>query len=190
MKNRRGVTLIEGMVATMILLIGMVGIFQGLIVASTQNASANKRTRAASIAAELTSAVEQYGRINTVALLNLSTVPTGAATPANTNQMSSRHEAAFKSVYDPIAATGVTLKYFFPDSTSPGVAPSNQLQSRTPAFTTEDDKVFQRMVATYTANNVTYVMVVVAWNDTGFVRTVTRSTAFYDSTANLTGIEY
>lgn len=190
MKTRRGVTLIEGMVATMILLIGLVGIFQGMIVASSQNASANKRTRAASIAAELTSAAEMYGRTNTVGLVTLSSVPTGAATPANTNLMSSRHEAAFKSIFDPVAATGVTLKYYFPDSTNPGTLPVNALQSRTPAFTAEDDKVFQRMVATYTANGVTYVMVAVAWNDTGFVKTVTRTTAFYDSTANLTGIEY
>lgn len=182
MRSRRGVTLIEGMVATMILLIGMVGIFQGMVIASTQNASANKRTRASAIANELVGAVDQYGRRQ---MLNLAGyVPAGVDKPANSNVLSTAQKAAL--------AADLSGRLFFPDSEIVGELAANELQRRTPGFTVEDDKTFQRLVAISGDQNSPMVTVVVrvAWNEAGNVKTVTRTTAFYNSSANLTGIEY
>jgi hypothetical protein len=60
-RHARGTTLIEGMVAAGVLVIGLLGTLQALVFASRQNADADKRTRAASVGIHLKSAVEGYG---------------------------------------------------------------------------------------------------------------------------------
>ncbi|HYO74808.1 MAG TPA: hypothetical protein VEU33_52930 [Archangium sp.] len=58
---RRGVSLIEGMTASVVLLIGMVGVFQGIMVASRQNMMANHATRASGIASQVRVALDTLG---------------------------------------------------------------------------------------------------------------------------------
>lgn len=59
---RRGVSLIEGMTASVVLLIALVGIFQGLMVASRQNSLANLATRASGIASQVRVSLDTLGR--------------------------------------------------------------------------------------------------------------------------------
>lgn len=61
-RAQRGVSLIEGMTASVVLLIGLVGVFQGIIVASRQNSMANRATRAAGIASQVRVALDTAGR--------------------------------------------------------------------------------------------------------------------------------
>ncbi len=58
---RRGVSLSEGMTASVVLLIGMVGVFQGIMVASRQNMMANHGTRASGIASQVRVALDTMG---------------------------------------------------------------------------------------------------------------------------------
>jgi hypothetical protein len=58
---RRGVSLIEGMTASVVLLVGMVGVFQGIMVASRQNSMANQATRASGIASQVRVALDTLG---------------------------------------------------------------------------------------------------------------------------------
>ncbi len=57
----RGVTILESLAAAAVLIIGILGAVQALGFASKQNADADKRTRATSLAARVRSAVEGYG---------------------------------------------------------------------------------------------------------------------------------
>jgi type II secretory pathway pseudopilin PulG len=57
----RGATLIEGLAAAAILLIGLIGVLQALLVASGQNQIASKITRGAAIAQSLRGALETQG---------------------------------------------------------------------------------------------------------------------------------
>ena len=80
------------MIATVILLVGMVGVFQGMLIASVQNSMANRRTRAAGIAAELMSALQQQGYARVTALACDGTMPsdlgpTGSTLPYTPNKL-------------------------------------------------------------------------------------------------------
>jgi Tfp pilus assembly protein PilW len=59
---QRGVSLIEGMTASVVLLIGLMGVFQGLMVASRQNSMANRATRASGVASQVRVALDTLGR--------------------------------------------------------------------------------------------------------------------------------
>jgi hypothetical protein len=60
--TQRGVSLIEGMTASVVLLIGLMGVFQGIMVASRQNSMANRATRASGIASQVRVALDTLGR--------------------------------------------------------------------------------------------------------------------------------
>lgn len=60
--RERGVSLIEGMVASGVLLIGMIGVFQGLGAASKQNALAEKVSRQTAVAKQMRMALQNAGR--------------------------------------------------------------------------------------------------------------------------------
>ncbi len=189
MRTRRGVTLIEGMVATVILLVGMVGVFQGMIVASLQNASANRRTRAAAIAAETTAALEQLGRANVInaggALLPIGT--SGLGTLAGDLQTE-------LVKYAPASLPGyLGATYLDVDNADP----NNPLVLRTPGYGERDAELFERVVAVYVSDDlitrpVVQVNVSVGWREAGRWKVVNRLTSFYDtSQQNLVGmVEY
>jgi hypothetical protein len=62
LRARRGVSLIEGLTASVVLLAGLIGVFQGVIVASRQNSVAGRMQRGAAIASEVREAMEAQGR--------------------------------------------------------------------------------------------------------------------------------
>lgn len=62
LKNRqRGVSLIEGLFASLVLLLGLVGVLQGILHASRQNSVANKMVRAGAIAHRVRAALITQG---------------------------------------------------------------------------------------------------------------------------------
>lgn len=188
--SRRGVTLIEGLMSTMILLIGMVGVLQGLAVASVQNSMANRHTRASIIAQQLISAIEQQGRTRLFADLFsatncVSTIPTAVA-DFQGDLVSS--PASFTAAAPGLGWTGVTTCFIDFDSRSAA------LRSLTPGYTQQDDDTYQRLIAVYqrspTNPEVVYVGVNVGWRDGGRVRIVKRFTAIYDTSTNQTNLEF
>ncbi|QRN94844.1 prepilin cleavage protein [Archangium violaceum] len=76
---QRGVSLIEGMTASVVLLIGLMGVFQGLIVASRQNSSANLATRASGIASQVRGALDTLGRDRVIGVPGYDGLLSGAA---------------------------------------------------------------------------------------------------------------
>lgn len=70
-RNRgpRGVTLLEGMIASGVLLIGLMGVFTGVVASSKQNSVANRMTKAAAIAAQVATGLQAQGTrklVNTI----------------------------------------------------------------------------------------------------------------------------
>lgn len=74
----RGVSLIEAMIAAVVLLIGLMGVFQGLLVASRQNANANQATRASGIASQVRGALDTLGGNRVVGVPGYTGLLTGA----------------------------------------------------------------------------------------------------------------
>jgi Tfp pilus assembly protein PilV len=186
--SRRGVTLIEGLMSTMILLTGMVGVLQGLAVASVQNSMANRHTRASVIAQQLISAIEHQGRARLLG--------TGGIF-ASTNCVSSPGAAAaFQGdlVTTPASFASMgwaTVTTCYVDYDARGaVVPA--LLALTPGYTQQDNDTYTRLVAVYQTSNpeVMYVGVNVGWRDAGRVRIVKRFTAIYDTATNQTTLEY
>lgn len=60
---QRGVTLLEGLMSSLILLLGLVGVLSGIIVASRQNSNANKMTRAGAIAGAVRAGLSTQGGV-------------------------------------------------------------------------------------------------------------------------------
>jgi hypothetical protein len=184
LRSRRGVTLIEGMISTVILLTGMVGILQGLAFASMQNTMANRQTRASIIAQELIVSLEQQGRAQLYAsggLFTSAECSTSVGTLGNF-----RGDLAGPSGELPPSIAGYTVCFIAFDSKS-------AFQSITPGYTTQDRAVYERMVAVYTsaANPaLTYVGVNVGWKDGGFTRIAKRFTAIIDTNVNQTNLEF
>ena len=186
-RSRRGVTLIEGLISTVILLIGMVGVLQGLGVATVQNSMANRHTRASIIAQELITAIEQQGRARAL------TSGSGLfATPACNTSFTTlgnfRGDLAGSAGELPphLVSQGFTACDIDFDAQS-------GFQTMTPGYTATDRTLYERMVAVYrhpTNNEILYVGVNVGWRDGGRVRIVKRFTAIYDTTTNQTNLEF
>jgi hypothetical protein len=189
----RGVTLLEGMISTVILLVGMVGVLQGVAIASQQNAIANRHMRASIIANELIAGIEQNGRARNIAAGGLfvspqcqPTIPM-AAVPF-TGELQPM-PASFGAGAAPMLGWGAATNVCFIDFDS--LAPA--LKAITPGYTADDDTTYTRLVGVFThATNteVTYVMVNVGWRDAGQVRIVKRVTAIYNTAVNGTNLEY
>lgn len=189
-RSTRGVTLIEGLISTVILLIGMVGVLQGLAVASMQNSMANRHTRASIIAQELMGVVEQQGRARLLdSVSGLFTPPrcTAATSLSATTQ-------TFLGDLNPLPPSLSGLGF-----TPAGMcfidfdAQSAAFRALTPAYSTLDDTVYSRVIAVYqhpTDPSVLYVGVDVGWRDAGRVRIAKRFTAIYDTATNQTNLEF
>lgn len=187
MRAPRGVTLIEGLVSTVILLTGMVGVLQGLMFASQQNSIANRHTRASVIAQELMSAIEQQGRARLLATGGLFASPQCAGTfPTAVN--------AFRGDLAPtppaLTAQGFTVAATcYIDFDSLGAA----FQAMTPGYSAIDRTTYERVVAVYqhpTNPEVLYIGLNVGWRDAGRARVVKRFSALYDTSTNQTNLEY
>ena len=184
----RGVTLIEGLVSTVILLTGMVGVLQGLAVASRQNSMASKHTRASIIAQQLMVAIEQQGRAR------LLTTATGLFVTPQCATTVPTLVAPYKGDLDPLPASlssqgFTTAETCFVDFDVQSAA----FNSLTPGYSGQDDATYQRVIAVYkhpSNPEVIYVGVNVGWRDSGRVRVVKRFTAIYDTTTNQTNLEF
>lgn len=185
--STRGVSLIEGMIATMVLLVGMVGVLQGLAIASAQNSIANRHTRASIIAQQLATAIEQQGRARLLATSGLfatgqcaSTVP-GAIAP---------YIGDLAPLPPSLSAQGFTAAgTCYVDFDALGAA----YRDMTPGYGTQDDATYRRVVVVFqhpTVPDIIYVGVNVGWRDAGQVRIVKRFTAVYDTTTNQTNLEF
>lgn len=62
LSRRRGMTLVEGMISTGVLIIGMIGAFQGIIFASQQNAVAARLSRGTAMATQIRHSLERHSR--------------------------------------------------------------------------------------------------------------------------------
>lgn len=119
-KHQRGVTLLEGMMASLVLLLGLVGVLQGVIFASRQNATANKIVRAGAIATRIRAALMVQGP----AIFNANAVTSTNCTSANFSN------AAIQPYLDGFTATSGngTTSYF--------CSPSSGCKTVTQTYTT------------------------------------------------------
>lgn len=167
------------MISAVILAVGMIGVFNGVIVSSQQNGMANRHTRASIIAQELTSAIESQTKARLIATSGLfgtacvAAVPTaitpfiGQLTPTPPSLTSQGFTAA-KTCYVDFDASSFT--------------------NLTAGYSTSDGTTYKRAVAVYqhpTDPSIIYVGVNVGWRDAGRVRTVTRFTAIFDANTTL-----
>jgi len=188
--SRRGVTLIEGMIATVILLVGMVGIFQGMLIASVQNSMANRRTKATGLASELLASIDRkgYAWVNNLACSTTAPTtlgPSGSTVPYVTNKVQGTF-APYPSVCYIDVEKGGTQGL--------------PIQALTPSFNNSptDSLQFRRLVTIYRGApassadyyGVIYVAVSVEWREGGSARVVEKLTALNDTAVNQTNIEF
>jgi hypothetical protein len=186
--SKRGVTLIEGLISTVILLVGMVGVLQGLAIASVQNSMANRHTRASTIAQQTLAAIEQQGRARVlVGAVGLFVSPQCVATmPAAVVPFAGDLTPIPPSL---VAQGFLTANMCFIDFD----ALAATYRAITPGYSAQDDRTYQRVIAVYrhpTDPSVTYVGINVGWRDGGQVRVVKRFTALYDTTTNQTNLDF
>lgn len=186
----RGVTLLEGLIASVVFLTGMVGVLQGVLVASQQNSMANRHTRAAVIARELLAGLERQGRERLFV---------GAGAPLGSTHCAATPSAALAPYTGGLETVPSNLAGFSGcvvdwDAVA---AATPALRALTPGYVStaapgEDDDLFTRVVAAYVnpANSeLAWVAVAVSWREGGRVRTVKHFTAVYDTAVNQTNVE-
>lgn len=189
-RSTRGVTLIEGLVSSLIFLTGLVGVLQGLFIASQQNSIANRQTRASIIAQELVATLEQQGRARLLAAGGpFAATACGAAgsLPA-TPQLFLGELSPTPALLTGQGFTGCFVDFDTYLLTAPAWA-----ATMTPGYSTFDNAVFDRVIAVYshpTNPEIMYVGVNVGWRDAGRVRTIKRFTALYDTATNQTNLEF
>ncbi len=147
MRNDRGATLIEGMVATVVILFGMVGVVQGLIIASRQNSMANRTTRGAAIAHTMKAALEERRFANLFDEDGLLTANCAGGLDDHLGDLPSG------------AVCTVDL-----DAVEAAAAEADKL---VPGYPAEDAGIYRRVAAVYTDANepaLRYIGVVVSWN--------------------------
>lgn len=180
-RSSRGVTLVEGMISSVILLVGMVGVFQGVIIASTQNSMANRRTRASAIAAELATSIDLQGRER---LLGPGGLLTSSGACGSFPGDLTLYRGDFTGV--PANLGHLTVCYVDVDATA-------AFTTLTPAYSDSDRNIFKRLLAVYTDptdSAVSYIGINVGWREYGSGRVVERFTAIYDPTVNQTNVEF
>jgi hypothetical protein len=188
--SNRGVSLLEGLIASVVLLTGMVGVLQGVIVASQQNSMANRHTRAAVMARELLAGFERQGRerlfVGSLAPLGntiCQSTPSAALAPYTGGlQTPPSNLAGFNGCvvdWDTLVTTRPELRALTPGYVSTA-APG------------EDDDLFTRVVGAYvnpSNSELAWVGVAVSWREGGRVRTVKQFSAIYDTAINQTNVE-
>ena len=181
-RNARGVTLLEGLIAMVILVTGVVGVFQGVAIASQQNVIADRFTRAAIIGQELSSAVSLRGLGRNTAASGLFSNPLCTGSPST---------GLAPYVNDlTVAATNLNAQGF---TTVCYVDVDTDAPTLTPGYSTDDDTQFTRALAVYTNPgnpDFVYVGVVVSWRATGRVMSTKRFVALYDTSRNQTNVEF
>lgn len=179
---RRGVSLIEGMVASVVLLIGLVGVFQGIMVASQQNSLANLATRGAGVASQVRATLDVMGpeRVlgrtpGTDGLLRDSACTSSATVKALAGGLESMPSTADWRVRCIFDLDAYERTQPLADKLFPGYAQA-------------DTDRFRRIVVWISRRddnlNVDEVSVVVSWNELGRRRFVKQFLSFYDASSS------
>jgi hypothetical protein len=177
----RGVSLIEGMTASVVLLIGLLGVFQGIIVASRQNSMANRATRAAGIASQVRVALDSMGRARLLGPMgNAGILIGGDCNPAG--------EVAELAGGLANVAPGnddnwlVRCVFDFDAYERTAVGPNRMV----PGYSETDAELFRRILVVIAANDrltgvqTHQIAIVVSWSEMGQRRFVRQYVGFYD----------
>jgi Tfp pilus assembly protein PilW len=178
---RRGVSLIEGMVASVVLLIGLVGVFQGIMVASQQNTLANLTTRGAGVAAQARVVLDVMGPERVL-----------GRTPGTDGLLKDNectNSASVKALAGGLESVAPTADWrvrcvFDLDAYEKARQPADQLM---PGYAQADADRFRRVLVWISRRegdfNVDEVAVVVSWNEVGRRRFVKQFLSFYDASS-------
>ncbi|WP_375771845.1 hypothetical protein NR798_13430 [Archangium gephyra] len=179
---RRGVSLIEGMTASMVLLIGLVGIFQGILVASRQNIMANHATRASGIASQARVALDTLGWARVIGTADRPGLLVGQKCNPSDEV---RALAGGMETLEPTKGEKWRVSCIFDlDAYEKTAAPSVRLL---PNYGASDLAHYRRILVVIdvedeaTGVNVNQVTVVVSWEELGKRRFVRQNFGFYDS---------
>ncbi len=177
----RGVSLIEGMTASVVLLIGLVGVFQGIVVASRQNSMANQATRASGIASQTRMALDSLGRARAIGTPQLPGILSGSACTATPEV---KALAGGLENLKPETGEQWTVRCIFDlDAYEKASLPANRLL---PGYPDADANRYRRIVVVVekpdkeTSVAVHQVTVVVSWTELGRRRFVRQYFGFYD----------
>jgi len=177
----RGVSLIEGMTSSVVLLIGLVGVFQGIVVASRQNSMANQATRASGIASQMRVALDTLGRARAIGTPQLPGILTGPSCNATPEV---RALAGGLENLKPESGEAWTVRCIFDlDAYEKATQPAGRLL---PSYSDEDARRYRRVAVVVerpdkeTNVSVHQVTVVVSWTELGRRRFVRQYFGFYD----------
>lgn len=180
----RGVSLIEGMIASVVLLIGLVGLFQGLMVATRQNIMANHATRASGIASQVRVALDTLGWARVIGTSSTPGLLSGEPCEPGDEV---RALAGGMEALSPTRDDGWRVRCIFDlDAYEKSAAPSEQLL---PGYAAGDMSHFRRVLVVIdtldeaTGVTINQVTVVVSWTELGKRRFVRQYFGFYDSGA-------
>ncbi|HYO59485.1 hypothetical protein [Archangium sp.] len=177
----RGVSLIEGMTASVVLLIGLMGIFQGLMVASRQNSMANLATRASGIASQVRVALDTLGRDRVIGSSGSPGLLSGAGCTTSPDVLALA--GGMENLKPgPGEAWGVRCIFDFDASEKNLTATSRLL----PSYSDSDFNRYRRVLVVIekpdevTGVTMHQVTVVVSWTELGRRRFVRQYFGFYD----------
>lgn len=151
--HARGAVLLETLVASAVFAIGVVGVFQGIVIASNQNKMANRMVRASAIAQEIRGAIQAQGYDRLRSATGVLNGDTTSGKPAGG-----------------LEALPLAVVYDL-DAYELGASSDMKLQ---PGYTADDRRVYKRVLVRFKADvtspetaNVAPVAVVVSWEEMG-----------------------
>jgi Tfp pilus assembly protein PilW len=179
--RQRGVSLIEGMTASVVLLIGLMGVFQGIVVASRQNSMANRATRASGVASQVRVALDTLGRARVIGSPESPGMLSGAGCTANDEV---RALAGGMESLEPGTGDAWSVRCIFDlDAYETEAAASQKLL---PGYSASDFDHYRRVLVVIekpdelTGVAIHQVTVVVSWLEMGRRRFVRQYFGFYD----------
>ncbi len=174
-RSQRGSTLIEAMISLAILTIGILGALQGTLIATRQNASADRMQRADAIAQQMRHALESNGivRLTNIGLLGAGSCTTDSATVLLAGDIAGIDQACV-----------IDFDAFEDGLTAPLVAP----------YPSSNRDHFRRLIVYQvldrgTEQQLDFLGVVVSWNELGRPRRFTSFMALHDPRLNRLNLE-
>lgn len=201
-RGQRGMTIIEGLVSAIILLIGMLGVMRGIVVASQQNTIANHMTRAGAITNQIRVALENQGRDRFVDSGNGLFADANCIDPGDPDLGPLAGGLERPELEEDLTANWVRLCIVDLDTLESLLPEANWL---VPGYSQEDRDLFQRVLVLFQTTEVVQdpvlgernvianqVGIVVSWTVAGERVFSRRFVGFYDSggtTGNATRID-
>ncbi len=183
-RGARGVTILEGLIAGGVFVVGIVGILNALIFAAGQNANALKAVRASAITAQIRSSLVNIGYEQLVTAPNL--LAQACSTDAEVLALAGGLETIGADATEGREAACVI------DLDAIDV-PAEGYTVVQPGYSEEDRRTFRRILVVFqhprTATTDYSVGVVVSWRAAGFQKTLNEFVFIPDPDSNDTGIE-